>query len=85
MTGYGLLSIAWWYGFKFDSKKGWLAWLLALIYALSDEYHQSFIPGRHPSVMDVIFFDGSGAVIGLSALAVWFRARNKNKNNQNAA
>ena len=33
---------------------------LAVTYAISDEYHQSFTPGRHPSVRDVAI-DASGA------------------------
>ena len=82
MMGYGLLSIAWWYGFSFDSKKGWLAWLLAFIYAISDEFHQSFTPGRNPSAVDVLFFDGGGALVGLSTLVIWFRMRAKKKKNQ---
>lgn len=75
MTGYGLLSIAFLYGFNFDQKKSWLAWLLAVLYAVSDEVHQSFTPGRHPSLLDIFFFDGGGAAIGLSALAAWFWTR----------
>ena len=43
------------------------AWLLAVAYALLDEFHQSFVPGRHPSLIDVFLFDGVGAVIGLAA------------------
>jgi VanZ family protein len=75
MTGYGLLALTYWYGFNFDKKKGWLAWLLAVLYAASDEFHQSFVPGRHPSIVDVFLFDGGGAALALSAMAIWFRAR----------
>jgi VanZ family protein len=75
MTGYGLLSVAIWYGFNFDGKKGWLAWLLAVLYAASDEFHQSFTPGRHPSVVDVFLFDGGGAALALSFLTAWFWIR----------
>jgi VanZ family protein len=28
--------------------------LFALLYAVSDEFHQSFVPGRGPSVVDVL-------------------------------
>ena len=65
MLGYGLLGILNMRGFKYDSKKIWLAWLLAVTYALSDEFHQSFVPGRNPSILDVFIFDGLGAAIGL--------------------
>jgi len=75
MTGYGLLSVAYWYGLNFDKKKGWWAWLLAVLYAASDEFHQSFTPGRHPSFVDIFLFDGGGAALALSALTGWFWMR----------
>jgi VanZ family protein len=31
-----------------------ISFLLALVYAVSDEVHQSFVPGRGPSVGDVV-------------------------------
>ncbi len=35
-------------------KKYWLfAFLFVLIYAVSDEYHQSLVPGRYPTLRDV--------------------------------
>jgi VanZ family protein len=42
-----------------------LCWLLAVFYAVTDELHQSFVPGRHPSLWDVILFDNFGALISL--------------------
>ena len=44
-------------------------WTLAvvLLYALSDEYHQSFVPGRHPDVFDIAT-DLVGAAVALAAL-----------------
>jgi VanZ family protein len=42
-----------------------LAFSLAAIYALSDEYHQSFVPGRHPDPWDLLC-DATGALLGLS-------------------
>ena len=75
MLGYGILSTTYWYGFGFNKKKGWLAWLLAVLYAATDEFHQTFTPGRHPSVVDVLLFDGGGAAAGLSILAAWLRLR----------
>lgn len=72
MTGYGLLSLAYWYAMGFDGKKSWVAWLLAILYAFTDEYHQSFTPGRHPSLVDVLLFDGGGGALTLAA-TYWFR------------
>ena len=37
--------------------------LLAIAYAFSDEYHQSFVPLRDPSIVDIAY-DSIGAVIG---------------------
>jgi VanZ family protein len=74
-TGYGLLAAAYWYALGFDLKKGWLAWLLAVLYAASDEFHQSFTPGRHPSPVDVLLFDGGGAALALTALTVFFKRK----------
>jgi VanZ family protein len=74
VLGYGLLTLAYWYGLHFDKHLWWLALLLALIYAVSDEYHQSFVPGRHPSWVDVLVFDGGGAAL---ALLVFSRIRKR--------
>ena len=70
MFGYGLLSLACWHGLKWDKKGMWWAWGFALLYAITDEFHQSFVPGRHPSPYDVILFDGTGALI-----ALWLKQR----------
>lgn len=65
VCGYGLLTVAYWYALGFERRCWWLAILLALIYAITDEFHQSFVPGRHATVIDVVAFDGVGASIGL--------------------
>jgi len=36
--------------------------LFCIIYGISDEFHQSFIPGRFPSIWDVLA-DGLGALL----------------------
>ena len=41
-----------------------LAWGVTVIYAISDEYHQSFVPGRHPGWADVAI-DSLGAATAL--------------------
>jgi len=40
----------------------WLSLLIVLVYAVSDEYHQSLVPGRHPGFKDV-GYDMLGASI----------------------
>jgi len=76
MLGYGLLALAYWYGLRFEKRRWWLALLFAILYASTDEFHQSFVPGRHPSWVDVLGFDGGGAAIALSLGYVWL-ARKK--------
>ena len=41
---------------------GLIAVVISLLYAITDEFHQSFVPGRYASMYD-IFADGIGAVI----------------------
>ena len=38
--------------------------IIGLLYAVSDEIHQSFIPGRGPKIGDV-FIDFSGVIVGI--------------------
>jgi VanZ family protein len=47
---------------------GIFAITIAVIYAASDEFHQSFTPGREPTVRDVIF-DTIGA--SLAIYTIW--------------
>lgn len=42
---------------------GW-AWLLVVLYACTDEWHQSFVPRRHPAATDVLI-DAAGAATAL--------------------
>jgi len=64
-VGYAILALLYWRALDFkDSKRG-VAWLLAVLYAVTDEFHQSFVPGRHPDVLDVLIFDNFGALISL--------------------
>ena len=44
------------------------AWGIATAYGVTDEYHQSFVPGRTPDVADVLA-DAAGA--GASIVTVW--------------
>ncbi len=79
VIGYGMLSLSYFHFFKRDPKRAWLAWLLAVLYAATDEFHQSFVPGRHASILDVLVFDNFGA-----ALALYFYRRKYEKENQSA-
>ncbi|MGH9477154.1 MAG: VanZ family protein [Terriglobales bacterium] len=59
---------------RYSVKAGWRALVLCILYAASDEYHQSFIPGRGPSVHDVII-DSCAAVLALILIWVWLWPR----------
>jgi VanZ family protein len=49
-----------------------IAAAIALAYALADEYHQSFVPGRDADPLDVAA-DGLGIVLALSAIGTRHR------------
>jgi VanZ family protein len=65
VIGYAMLARSYWYALGMQENKRRAAWLLALLYALTDELHQSFVPGRQPSIWDVVIFDNLGAIISL--------------------
>ncbi len=46
-----------------------LAWLIATLYAATDEFHQSFVPGRSAQVRDVLI-DSTGAFCAMLACYV---------------
>jgi VanZ family protein len=76
MTEYAILFVLFWRGLSqsnsFPVKKRLLAALvLTIFYAMSDEYHQTFVPGRAGRVWDVAI-DTAGALGGL-VLAVKFK------------
>ena len=74
---YGLLAVTVLYGLQPFTRKSdhftaaIVVVLFCLLYGISDEYHQSFIPGRHVSAWDVAA-DLAGA---LAAVAWWFAGR----------
>lgn len=74
MTEYGILCFSFYYGFinsfnyKFE-KNIILSASLSLIYAISDEYHQSFIPGRVGTYQDVLI-DFSGILLTILILKI---------------
>jgi VanZ family protein len=56
------------------------ALLLVSLYALSDEYHQSFVPSRTGSIYDSLL-DMSGGLTALLVVAVLARQRNRPRQN----
>jgi VanZ family protein len=79
-TEYAILGFLTWRLVHLDSaflafsqcKQYWLAILLCALYASTDEFHQKFVPDRHPAVLDVML-DTFGAACGV--LAIWTARR----------
>jgi VanZ family protein len=71
---FGMFAVLLWRAISL-SRRRWailLSFGLTVAYAASDEFHQSFIVGRHPSPVDVSI-DATGALIALAALAIWLQ------------
>jgi len=47
--------------------------------AITDEYHQSFVPFRSPSVWDVLVFDNLGALLSLWSTNVYINKQKTTK------
>lgn len=50
---------------------------VGIIYAISDELHQSFIPGRSPSAIDV-GIDTAGVILGILVVLIIIAVYNTN-------
>lgn len=54
--------------FKSTGKNYLMAFILTMVYSITDEIHQSFVPGRTPAIYDVaIDFTGTAS----SAYIIW--------------
>lgn len=78
LGGYGLLALLLYRG-MIGNLRTWsfraapLVLLLAVLYGVSDELHQSFVPGREPSAADILV-DGLGALLALGAIRLYAQA-----------
>jgi VanZ family protein len=65
---YAILAVLWCRALGQGEKWSWgrvsLALALTLLYAASDEYHQTFVPNRQGRVSDALV-DGAGALVGV--------------------
>jgi VanZ family protein len=70
------------YALIYKATRGkWVAsFVLTIIYAITDEIHQSFVPGRTPRIYDVIGFDLTGA--NIATYSIW-KLKQFRKNRQN--
>ena len=65
--GYGMLGLSYYYALPrtLSVRYRWImAWMMAILFALSDEFHQSFVDGRTSTARDVLI-DSAGAGIAL--------------------
>jgi VanZ family protein len=65
---FGVLCLLWYRALRStgpDSRALAAAWLLTLGYAISDELHQTLVPGRHGTPTDVLI-DTIGATIAVA-------------------
>ena len=73
MVGYALMAAFYLHavnkGRRLNTVQILAAFCLTILYALSDEWHQGFTPGRTPSYWDVLI-DAGGGLIGLALLRV---------------
>lgn len=81
--GYGLLGVLCLVGLAQGDwqhvtwRRGVLAVVMAATYGATDEFHQSFVPGRSPDVADLVA-DAVGAAVAVAlmgASAILFRGR----------
>lgn len=59
-------------GASITMSRGFTAVALGALYAASDEWHQSFVPGRSADPADWLA-DVIGLVVGIAAYAAWSR------------
>jgi len=71
-AGYAALAALFWRALEWSPRLWVWAWLAAALYAVSDEWHQSFVATRHPQATDVLI-DACGAATAL--LVVWLIQR----------
>jgi VanZ family protein len=76
-VGYALLGLAYLYALRpVNRRAAALAVLLALVYAILDEIHQAFVPGRSASLMDVALdVAAAGTAVGVWLIALRLRSK----------
>ena len=70
VTGYALLTSAWWWALQGVVRRPILwAVLISLAYACTDEFHQTFVRGREGTPRDVLI-DAVGMAIAAGLIAM---------------
>lgn len=68
----GVLSMLLLLKFKNINKKPLFAFSICVIYAISDEIHQLFVPGRTGQLKDVII-DSCGSIVGIAIVLMFIK------------
>lgn len=76
LTEFGILAVLVWRALEPKRMAYAGAWLFATVYAMTDEWHQSFEPGRTATPRDVAI-DSCGALIALMVTFFCMRRRKK--------
>ena len=74
---YALLCFLWWRALRTrlgQTRALWVAFGIAVAYAITDEFHQRFVTGRHSTWVDVMI-DSMGA--GIAALLIYRASRER--------
>jgi VanZ family protein len=77
---YAVLTWLWWRALSSQRQAVWpvlgAALALTILYGISDEMHQYFVPGRHARVADVLFDTSGGLAMALLLRRFyWFRTK----------
>ena len=76
LTEYAIFAMLLWWALRkarqwgeagWSRQRAWWAWGIAAAFAMTDEFHQVFVPGRQASFWDVLI-DSCGAAGGLVLL-----------------
>lgn len=63
-----------------DKRNIYMALILTVGYACSDEFHQMFVPGRGPAIKDVLI-DTSGGIFGIILTKLYEKFKRVDKSN----
>ncbi|WP_339061391.1 VanZ family protein [Tepidibacillus marianensis] len=71
------LTFMWALTDRISTKKAMvLAVLFSVLYGMTDEWHQAYVPGRTPDIHDLVN-DFIGATVGAFVFFYWMRKRRK--------